>query len=135
MTMRKLGYVGIGSVTTAAILWLANAAVVQAQVGTSKDKQGVEVTMTGRVVDLNSFMTGEWASEDHARCTADCIRNGVPAALDTTTELVILGRGISGPGKALVPLAFEQVEVRGKLFEKNGTKYLDITSISKKVGT
>jgi len=131
MTMRKLGVVGMAAIATASVFWLANAAAVRAQVGTSKNTQGREVTMTGRVVDLNSFMTGEYASEDHAMCTADCIRNGVPAGLETNTDLIILGKGMTGPDKVVLPLAFEQVEVRGKLFEKSGVKYLDIISITK----
>ena len=46
----------------------------------------------------------------------------------TPTGLVVLGQGTAGAGKTLIPLAFQDVEVQGKLYEKGGVKYLDITS-------
>ena len=87
-----------------------------------------EVTMTGRVVSLHAAMTGQFASRDQAKSTADNIRAGVPAALETPTGLVVLGQGTAGAGKTLIPLAFQDVEVQGKLYEKGGVRYLDITS-------
>ena len=38
---------------------------------------------------------------------------------------------MTGPARTLVPLADQRVEIRGKLFEKDTVKYLDITSIPK----
>jgi hypothetical protein len=87
-----------------------------------------EVTMTGRVVSLHAAMTGQFASPDQAKSTADNLRAGVPAALETPTGLVVLGQGAAGAGRTLMPLAFQDVEVQGKLYEKGGVRYLDITS-------
>jgi hypothetical protein len=88
-----------------------------------------EVTMTGRVVSVHAFMTGQFASPDQAKSTADNIRAGVPAALDTPTGLILLGQGTTGVGRTLIPLAFQEVEVHGKLYEKGGAKYIDIASV------
>lgn len=88
-----------------------------------------EVTMTGRVVSLHAFMTGQNSSPDQAKSAADNIRAGVPAALDTPTGLILLGQGTTGVGRTLVPLAFHEVEVHGKLYEKGGLKYIDIASV------
>ena len=88
-----------------------------------------EVTMTGRVVSVHSFMTGQSASPDQTKSTADNIRAGVPAALDTPTGLILLGQGTTGVGRTLTPLAFQEVEVHGKLYEKGGLKYIDIASV------
>ena len=88
-----------------------------------------EVTMTGRVVSVHAFMTGQFASPDQAKSTADNIRAGVPAALDTPTGLILLGQGTTGVGRTLIPLAFQEVEVHGKLYEKGGLKYIDIASV------
>lgn len=92
---------------------------------------GKEVTVTGRVVDLHCFMTGRYPSEDRPKCTADCIRAGVPAAVETSTGLILLGQAAKGVAPTLAPLAFEEVEIKGKLFEKAGLKYLDIASAAK----
>ena len=88
-----------------------------------------EVTMTGRVVSVHSFMTGQYTSPDQAKSTADNIRAGVPAALETPTGLILLGQGTTGVGRTLIPLAFQEVEVHGKLYEKGGVKYIDIASV------
>jgi hypothetical protein len=88
--------------------------------------------MTGRVVDLHCYMTGQYESTDHAKCTAECIRNGVPAGLETEKELFLLGQGTKSAAKTLEPLAFQQAEIRGKVYEKNGVKYLDVISAKKK---
>ena len=88
-----------------------------------------EVTMTGRVVSVHSFMTGQSASPDQTKGTADNLRAGVPAALDTPTGLILLGQGTTGVARTLIPYAFQEVEVHGKLYEKGGLKYIDIASV------
>ena len=92
------------------------------------ERPPLEVTMTGRVVSVHAYMTGQFASPDQAKSTADNIRAGVPAALETPTGLILLGQGTTGVGRTLIPLAFQEVEVRGKLYEKGGLKYIDIAS-------
>lgn len=88
-----------------------------------------EVTITGRVVDFRCFMTGQPPSADADKCTADCIRAGVPVGLETSEGLIVLGQGMKGPAQTLLPLAHQSVEVRDKLFENGGVRYLDISSI------
>ena len=87
-----------------------------------------EVTMTGRVVSVHAFMTGQ-APPDEVKGTAESIRAGVPAGLDTPTGLILLGQGTTGVGRTLIPLAYQEVEVHGKLYEKGGLKYIDIASV------
>jgi hypothetical protein len=89
------------------------------------------VTLTGRVVDIHGFMTGSYPSEDRAKCTADCIKAGVPAGLETAGGLILLGTGPKGAADRLVPLAYQVADVKGKLYLKQGARYLEITSISK----
>jgi hypothetical protein len=99
------------------------------QASKEKGDQGKEVTMKGRIVDLHCFLTGDYPSADRAKCTADCIRAGVPAGLETTNGIFVLGQGMTGPAKTLQPLAYQQVEVRGNMFEKGNIRYIDITSV------
>lgn len=102
---------------------------VPSRVPASADRPPREVTMTGHVVSVHAFMTGQYASPDQAKSTADNIRAGVPAALETPTGLILLGQGTTGVGRTLIPLAFQEVEVHGKLYEKGGLKYIDIASV------
>ena len=88
-----------------------------------------DVTLTGKIVDLQSFMTGRFESSDHVRCTQRCIHAGVPAALETEDELIIIGEGMRGPARTIEPLAFRYAELKGKLYEHRGIKYIDIASV------
>jgi hypothetical protein len=119
-----MGAVGAGLVVLVGLAFSAAVAPSAAPVGK-------EVTLKGRVVDLYCSMTGQYASEDHAKCTADCLKGGVPAALETPTGLVLLGQGKKGASAHLAAMAMVEVEARGKLYEKDGLKYLDFVSVTK----
>jgi hypothetical protein len=118
----------VGALATAALgllVWSVNADVR----GGRGEQVGKDVVVTGRVIDLHCFMTGQMPSSDPVRCTTDCIRAGVPAALESDTGLFVLGQGVTGPAKTLLPFAYAEVEISGKVFERNGVRYLDIASI------
>ncbi|MCB9851276.1 MAG: hypothetical protein H6817_11305 [Phycisphaerales bacterium] len=136
MTRKYMKLVAGGTATVALILLVAAAFTVNAQASNdqspaTKPAMAKDVVLTGTVVDLHCYMTGAMPSGDAAKCTADCIRAGVPAGLETDIGLVVLGQGMQGASKALLPYAHQFVEVRGKLFERDGVKYLDIASVEK----
>jgi hypothetical protein len=119
------------------VMGLAAAIVISALVFTTalqagdrgeKDVPPRDVTLTGKVVDLQCFMTGKYASSDQEKCTRDCIRAGVPAALQTEEGLIVIGHGEKGPQKIIAPFAYQEVELKGKLFQRHGLQYIDVTS-------
>ena len=87
-----------------------------------------EVTLVGLVVDLQTYMTEKCPNDDFAKCTRDNVRGGVPAALETEDGLVIIGMGDKGPARLLVPLAYQNAEVTGTLYDRDGLLYLDMKS-------
>lgn len=89
------------------------------------------VTLTGRLVDLHSFMTDKYADADRAKTTADRLKAGVPAGLDTPAGLIVLGTGAKYSPDKLIPLAYQEVEVKGKPYYRRGARYLEFTSINK----
>ncbi len=93
------------------------------------EAQGKEVTLTGKLVDLYCFMTGDQPDKDPAKCTEMCLKKGVPAALETDDGLLLLGKGANGIGREAARHALRMVEVKGKLYQKHGLKYLDVASI------
>lgn len=97
------------------------------------EMQGKEVTLTGKIVDLHCFMAGtpKEKEKDAAKCTAKCLKEGVPAALETDQGLILLGKGMDGFGREASRHALAMVEVKGKLYEKYGLKYLDVMTIKK----
>jgi hypothetical protein len=90
--------------------------------------EGKEVTLTGRLVDLHCAITGKYISADREECTQDCLRAGVTPALETDRGLVILGKGMTSPARTLAEHAFQEIRVTGKLYEKSGIHYLDMTA-------
>jgi hypothetical protein len=115
----------------ATIVALASVGALLAQERTPAAKPAAkEVTLTGTIVDLHCYMTDDY-SGDKAKCAADCIKAGVPAALATADGLVLLGQGYAGAAKVCAPLAMQAVEVHGRLIEKNGVKYLDVISVKR----
>ena len=93
-----------------------------------KNPKPEDVTLVGLVVDLQTYMTEKCPNDDFAKCTRDNIRGGVPAALETEDGLVIIGMGDKGPARLLVPLAYQNAEVTGKLYDRDGLLYLDMTA-------
>jgi hypothetical protein len=87
-----------------------------------------DVTLVGLVVDLQTYMTEKCANDDFVKCTRDNIRGGVPVALETEDGLVIVGMGDKGPARLLVPLAYQNAEVSGKLYDRDGVLYLDMSA-------
>ena len=94
------------------------------------DQSPRDVTMSGRVVDLQSFMSGKFTSADKVRSSRRCLQAGGPAALVTEEGLVILGAGEKGAVKTIAPLAMRTVTLTGTLYERHGVRYLDIKSVS-----
>jgi hypothetical protein len=91
-----------------------------------------EVTLTGRVVDVHCLMTGKFPKADRIKCTQECIKAGVPVALETDRGVFLLGTGPKSAAKTLAPLAYQLVDVRGKLYTRLGLKYIDLLSAKRK---
>jgi len=130
--MKHSGLIGAtAAVTVVAMLGLSTL-FAQSRAPTAPKKQETkakEVTLIGKVVDLQCYMTEEYPTKDKVECARRCIRAGVPVALETETGLVIVGMGQRGPAKEVEKHALALVEVKGKLYEKHGIKYVDITSV------
>ena len=89
-----------------------------------------EVTLSGTLVDLQYYMSGKFLGKSPEACARNCIRRGVPAALETDDGLIILGMA-KGTSAKLAALAMKPVEATGTLYEKRGLKYLAVTSVKK----
>lgn len=107
---------------------IAGASSLRAGGERKKPVKPEDVTLVGTIVDLQSLMTGKFTGTDPVRATQDCIRQGVPAALETEDGLIVIGMGERGPSRTLIPLALKKVEVKGKLYDKDGLQYLDMAS-------
>ncbi len=114
-------------IVTAALIAAVFASTLLAG-GRPKSPKPKEETIVGLVVDLQTYMTEKCPNDDFAKCTRDNIRGGVPAALETEDGLIMIGMGDKGPARLLVPLAYQNAEVTGMLYEREGFLYLDMTA-------
>jgi hypothetical protein len=87
-----------------------------------------ELSVTGRVVTVHAYMTGQ-VSEENAKIVTDGLRAGGAPALETPNGLVILGQGNTSGVRALLALANQEVEVHGRMYEKAGVKFLDFDTV------
>lgn len=121
MSIRRtfVGVLVMGVVSTAAFS-------LRAAPKRDRQSKGEEVTLTGRLVDLQSFMTGRHSGGDPKKSAQQAIRSGVPTAIETDDGVVVIGMGERGPARLLSPLALQHVELKGRLYEKDGLTYLDL---------
>jgi len=144
MKLRGLGGLLVVGVLAAGGAWLATSPQAFAQAtkagkpakpkpvqtrSASTDRPGRDIDLDGRVVSVQTYMLGT-GKTDATKATADALRAGAAAALDSPMGLVILGQGNAGGMRVLLPLANREVQVHGKLYEKGGAKYLDIGTIN-----
>lgn len=99
-----------------------------------RDVRGRETTIHGRLGDIHSFMTGKVNGDNPTKATQDSFRAGAAAVVETEEGVVVLGSGDKGPARLIVPLAMQHVEVKGKLYERGGMRYMDMASIQVRHG-
>ncbi len=109
-----------------------------AATATEGDKQAEpsaqEAVLAGKIIDLHTHMAGTRQGAGKPKSSAQLIRNGVPVALDTDKGLVILGIGRSVSPRMIAKYADKRVELKGKLYEKAGLKYLDVREVVSNAG-
>lgn len=149
MTRRGMGWVLVATMSISGGVWMAATAHGQAQpakpaarpagkpqatpprgAAQAPDRPAREITLTGKVVTVQTYMMPGPGTVDATRAVADSLRASGAAALESPMGLVILGQGNTGASRLLMAHAYQQVEVHGKLFEKGGVKYLDIDTIA-----
>jgi type 1 fimbria pilin len=94
-----------------------------------------EVTIKGEVVDQPCFEGKNGArGEGHKTCALSCAKRGNQMAVveDGTNALYsITGDYSANKNEKLIPFVAEMVEVKGTVTEKDGKKWLAISSIKK----
>ena len=122
---RTLIYMTIALMAIAASLTIASAS-------TRGDK---EVTIIGEVVDQPCY-DGNNAKRgaSHKGCAVACAKRGNQLAIvqdDTNAVYSITGDWAANKNEKLVEFVAEMVEVKGTITEKDGKKFLNISSIKK----
>jgi len=102
------------------------------------DEQGsaaaTEQSLTGEVVDITCYLSeGEnGIGKGHASCARKCIKNGLPVAIRAGGQLYIASMASHEPANAtLAEFAAQTVTVYGQIVERDGLKFISVTSVEK----
>ena len=92
-----------------------------------------EVTLKGEVIDQPCYDNGGKKGEAHKACALSCAKRGNQMAIldDGGAVYSITGDYAANKNEKLVPYVAESVEVKGTVTEKDGKKWVAITSIKK----
>lgn len=116
----------------AVALMVISASFAVAAAAASSDK---EVTIKGEVVDQPCFEGKNGArGEGHKACALSCAKRGNQLAVvenDTNAIYSITGDYAANKNEKLIPFVAEMVEVKGTVTEKDGKKWLAVSSIKK----
>ena len=118
-------------------LTLAIAAVAAVAAATAAPAQAQEATtITAEVVDLVCYLNMGMKGEGHRECAQTCADNGLALGFLGSDGQIYLAAGQGMPAAPtndqLRPHAEHTVEVKGKLFERSGSRSIVIESISMK---
>jgi hypothetical protein len=99
-----------------------------------KGEKHAAKTLRGEIVDMGCY-TGHGArGADHKSCALKCIANGMPMGLLTDDDqlyVLIMNHDNADPFEKAKTMAAEMVEITGPVYEKNGTKSLEVTALTK----
>lgn len=121
--MRKL------SVYAAIALMLIGASIAASAAPTDK-----EVTLKGEVIDQPCYDGKSGKGEAHKACALSCAKRGNQLAIledGSNTVYSISGDYSANKNEKLIPYVAEIVEVKGTVSEKDGHKWVNVTSIKK----
>jgi hypothetical protein len=101
---------------------------------TAKTSDNKEVTITGEVIDQPCYEgKGGARGEAHKACALSCAKRGNQMAIVDAKNNVysITGDYSANKNEKLVPFVAEMVEAKGVVTEKDGKKFIAVSSIKK----
>ena len=108
--------------------------MIGAAVAASAAPTDTEVTLKGEVIDQPCYDKGGKKGEAHKACALSCAKRGNQMAIledGTNNVYSIEGDYADNKNEKLVPYVAETVEVKGTVSEKDGKKWVTISSIKK----
>jgi hypothetical protein len=97
-------------------------------------KSGAAVVVTGEIVDMACYMSGEEKGEKHAKCAGMCVTGGAPMGLltkDGALYLVVANHADEKPYGEAKALAGGNAKLTGTVSAKGGVQALIVTKTEK----
>jgi hypothetical protein len=99
-----------------------------------KAAAGPSSTISGEIVDMACYMSGEEQGPKHAKCAGMCVMNGAPMGLltkDGALYLVVADHADEKPYEAAKKLAGGNAKLSGKVTKKGGVQALILEKTEK----
>jgi hypothetical protein len=100
----------------------------------AKAAAGAAQTISGEIVDMACYMSGEEKGEKHAKCAGMCVTGGAPMGLltkDGALYLVVADHADEKPYAAAKTLAGGNAKLTGKVTKKGGVQALIVDKTEK----
>ncbi len=126
--MKRMAFV-VALALAALGLILITAPKYVAPTAQAQEKEGA---WKGEVVDLSCYLTAGKKGEGHKKCALMCAEMGQPVGLLTADGKLFLligpheGTGLDDAKK----LAGSQVDLKGKIFERDGLRAIEVASVT-----
>ena len=100
----------------------------------AKTAAGAAQTISGEIVDMACYMSGEEKGEKHAKCAGMCVTGGAPMGLltkDGGLYLVVANHADEKPYDEAKKLAGGNAKLTGKVTKKGGVQALIVDKTEK----
>ena len=114
-------------------LLIASAGLLSAHENESVKASSVNQSIKGEVIDVTCYAGHGAMGSKHSECAKSCLSKGLPAAILSSEGKLYMTTGVDHKNASdlLAKFGGENVEVKGKLTEKNGVKFIQVESVSK----
>lgn len=95
---------------------------------------GQSATVKGEVVDMSCYMSHDAKGPGHKKCAQSCLDKGLPAGILTSSGQVYLlveDHSAADAYKDAIKQAAANVEITGKVVNKNGVQTLIVEKVKK----
>ena len=96
--------------------------------------EGPSQTISGEIVDMACYMSGEEHGSKHAKCAGMCVTGGAPMGLLTKSGdlyLVVADHADEKPYEAAKKMAGNDAKLTGKVTKKGGVQALIVDKTEK----
>lgn len=100
---------------------------------TASNQLSGEQTITGEILDMSCYMTGDAKGKGHQSCAQGCLDKGLPAGIMSENGQVYLlleNHDLSDAYKEAMKHAAQNVTITGQVNTKNGVQSLTVEKIN-----
>ncbi len=91
-----------------------------------------EQTITGEVLDMSCYMTGDAMGKGHQSCAQGCLDGGLPAGImaeDGQVYLLVENHDLAEAYDEVIKHAAQNITITGNIYRKNGVQSITVEKV------